>query len=86
MTITTPKGFKRSSERDLATQQGISELKRMAKAEAEHLRRDEELESLACGFSPSSAADLTETPSWERRFDAMIAEDLSTYDADGLVR
>jgi hypothetical protein len=52
MTITTPtkpSSFKRSSERDLAKQQGISEEKRLREKHAEQRRRDDELEALSYG-------------------------------------
>lgn len=93
MTITTPRaGYLRSSENTTeAERQEAHEVRHLSKLEAADPRgfdwEDErrEIDRLSYGLGARNSGLVTK-PSFEELYDAMLAEDLSTYDADGQVR
>lgn len=84
--------FRRSSERTTeADRQAAHEVRRLAKLEASEPQsfawEDDclERERLACGLGARNSGLVTK-PTFEELYGFMEAEDLSTFDADGLVR
>jgi hypothetical protein len=80
-----PSRFRRSSERNLADKQALTEEGRLRGVEAEQLKRAEAFERLSYGL-PEVMTGLVEREKCERDWDLMAAHDLHTYDRDGVVR
>lgn len=81
---TTPKGFQRSTERQ------VGDPNERLVVEADRRANRSLLEFEAIGFSQDAHSVLVEpldlSDSWERRVDRMLAEDTSSFDVDGQVR